>query len=56
MIVGVPVQVPVVALSVCVSRAVPEIAGSTVFTGGAAATTPVTTEIARGVARRRWCR
>ena len=45
-IVGVPVHVPVVDDSARPSRAVPETTGTTVFTGGAAATTPVTTETA----------
>ena len=44
MIVGVPVQVPVVAERVCPSRAVPEITGATVLTGAVGATTAVTAE------------
>ncbi len=45
-IVGVPVQVPVAAVSTWPSRAVPEIDGSTVFTGGAGATTAEAAEVA----------
>ncbi len=39
MITGVPVHVPLAAVSVLPSRAVPEIDGRTVFTGGAGTTT-----------------
>ena len=41
-----PVQVPVVELSVDPSSSAPEITGSAVFTGGAAAITAVCAEVA----------
>ncbi len=41
-----PVQVPLRAVSVCPSRAVPETAGRAVLTGGAAATTPDCADVA----------
>ena len=43
---AVPVHVPFAAVSVCSSCAVPEIVGSTVLTGGAAATTAVWADVA----------
>ena len=43
---GVPVHVPFDAVSVWPSRAVPEIVGGAVFTGGLPATTPVCAEVA----------
>ena len=46
MIVGVPFQVPVSAVSVSPSRAVPEIEGSFSLVGGAATTTAVFSEVA----------
>ena len=46
MIVGVPVQVPVVAESACSSVAVPEIVGSAVLTGGSGTTTAVWVDVA----------
>ncbi len=46
MIVGVPVQVPAVALATWPSRSVPLIDGATVFAGAAAVTTAVCADVA----------